>query len=340
MRAEERSIIDAIPHIVWTQASSGAVVYFNPQWSRFTGLTLEETLARGAGSTVHPADLGEVEKLFASSRTTSSEFEATYRLRSRDGEYRWHHAKLVPFRAEGDHVSHWLGVAVDVHDERELQLQRQYLVDATRVLGTTLDLDRTLADVARIVVPHMADWCGIDLADDDGNLRKVAVAHIDPAKVDLAWELDRRNPPPKDAPQGVYHVLRTGQPEVTREITDDMLVASLPDPELLRIYRELGLRSAMVVPLKARDRIIGVLTMVSSENQRLFGDSELAFAVELASRIAVAVDNARLYGEAITARAAAEAMAKEVTEQSQAVAAAMLEMRRQRDEALARTTKT
>ncbi|HLL23624.1 MAG TPA: PAS domain-containing protein [Kofleriaceae bacterium] len=336
MRAEELSIIDAIPHIVWTQTPAGEVLYFNPQWTRFSGLTLEETLARGAASTVHAADLGALQQLFASARDATTEFDASYRLRRKDGQYRWHHARLVPLRREGDTVTRWLGIAVEVHEERELQMQRQYLIDATRVLGADLDLERTLRDVAKVVVPHMADWCAIDLVDDEGSLRKVAVAHVDPSKIELAWELDKRNPARKDAPTGLYPVVRTGQPELTREISDELLVASLPDPELLRIYRELGLRSAMIVPLRARDRIIGALSLVSSENQRLFDDSDLAFASELAARIAVAVDNARLYGEALAARGAAEAIAQEVLEQSQSVEAAMLEMRRERDAALAK----
>lgn len=336
MADDELSIADALPQILWTQDSGGNVLYFNRHWTAYTGLTLADTLTVGPASTVHPGDRDTLLGLFKRARETSSELEASYRLRRHDGEYRWHQARIVPLRREGDRVATWVGVAIDVHEQRELAMQRQYLVDATRVLGTSLELDKTLADVARLLVPHVADWCGIDLLGDDGMVRKVAVAHVDPAKVELAWELDRRNPPDPDRPTGIYHVIRTRQPEVTREITDDMLIAALKDPELLRIYRELGLRSAMVVPLVARDRVIGTLSLVSAETRRLFGDSDLIFAMELAARIAVAVDNARLYGEATSARAAAEAIAEEMIEQSRAVEAAVLEMRQQRDEAVAR----
>lgn len=243
---------------------------------------------------------------------------------------------MVPFRRDGARVESWLGTAEDVHERRELEEQRQYLVDASRVLGTSLDLDRTLADVAALLVPRIADWCAIDLLGDDGKIHRPAVAHVDPDKVRLAWELWHRLPPKPDDATGTYNVIRTGQPELIREITDDMLVAALPDPELLALYRGLGLRSAMTVPMQARERVIGTLSLVSAEGQRLFEERDLVFATELAIRMAVAVDNARLFGDATRVREAAEAMAHEILEQSRAAEAAVLEMRRQRDEALAR----
>ena len=110
---------------------------------------------------------------------------------------------------------------------------------------------------------------------------------------------------------------------------------SIPDGEVLALIRSLGLRSSMCVPLFVRDRVIGALTLVSAESNRLYGARDLTFATELARRIGVAVDNARLYGEAEQARAAAEAMAADVVEQSRAVEAALLAMRAERDDAAA-----
>lgn len=333
----EQSIADAMPIIVWIHDVAGTVTYFNRHWTTYTGLTLQETLAQGAAAQVHPDDRGAVLDLMARSRETGEPLETSYRLRRRDGSYRWHHARVVPFRRDGARVESWLGTAEDVHERYELEAQRQYLVEASRVLGTSLDLERTLADVAALLVPRVADWCAIDLLGDDGKIYRPAVAHVDPDKVQLAWQLWQRQPPRPEDATGAYHVIRTGQPELLREITDDMLVAALPDPELLALYRGLGLRSAMTVPLQARERVIGTLSLVSAEGQRLFEERDLAFATELAIRIGVAVDNARLFGEATRARAAAEAMAHEVLEQSRAAEAAVLEMRRQRDEAMARS---
>jgi PAS domain S-box-containing protein len=335
--AEDLTLADAMPHIVWIHDAEGRVSYFNKQWTAYTGLTVEETRTEGPASHVHPADLVQIQPLFRSARAAGEELEATYRLRGKDGCYRWHHARVVPLRREGDRVVSFLGTATDIHEEHELQLQRMYLVEASRVLGTSLELDKTLADVARLLVPHIADWCAIDLLDDTGKLFRQAVAHVDPTKVQLGWELWNRRPPRPDDPTGSYAVMRTGQPEWTREITDEMLTAALPDPELLALFRGLGLRSALIVPLSARSRMIGTLSLVTAESEQLFEERDVAFGLELASRIAIAVDNARLFGEATHARTTAEAFAQEILEQSRAVEATVVELRRQRDEALART---
>ncbi|MDQ3365297.1 MAG: PAS domain-containing protein [Myxococcota bacterium] len=335
----DRAIADAMPHIVWINDADNVVSYFNQKWTEYTGLALADTLAVGPGSCVHPDDLAVMVALFARSQESGTAVEATYRLRGHEGAYRWHFARVVPFRRTGAKVASWLGTATDIHERHLLEQEREYLVQSTRVLGTSLDLEKTLADVARLLVPQVADWCAIDLVTPTGVVTRPAVAHVDPSKVELAWELWRRAPPKPTDPQGLYAVLRTGTPELTREITDAMLVAGLPDPELLALYRGLGLRSAMLVPLPARGRVVGALTLVSAEGGRLFDDRDLAFATELAARIATAVDNSQLYGEAMRARHAAEAIAQEVQEQNATIQAAFLELRRERDDALAARTR-
>lgn len=334
--AEELSLMDSMPHIVWIGHPDGTVIYFNARWAAYTGVNLEESVAQGTESFVHPDDLAVIVPLFTRLRETGESIDVRYRLRGHDGTYRWHHGRVVPFRRQGKRVTTWLGTATDIHEEHELAEQRRYLLEASAILGTSLEVERTLADVARLLVPHVADWCAIDLLQADGSIHRPAVAHVDPDKVRLAWDLWRRLPPKPEDATGVYNVIRTGQPEWIREITDEMLVAGLPDPELLAIYRGLGLRSAMTVPLRARSRIIGVVSLVSSETQRLFEERDLAFATELADRIAIAVDNARLYEESVGARAAAEAMAQEVLEQSRAVETMLVQLRKERDEAVAR----
>jgi PAS domain S-box-containing protein len=334
--AAELSLVDAMPHIMWVSRPDGTVIYFNARWTAYTGVNLEESVARGTESFVHPDDLAAIVPQFTRSYGTGESIDVRYRLRRLDGTYRWHHGRVVPFRRTGERVTAWLGTATDIHEEYELSEQRRYLLEASAILGTSLEVERTLADVARLLVPYVADWCAIDLLQPDGSLHRPAVAHVDPDKVRIAWDLWRRMPPKPEDTTGVYNVIRTGQPEWTREITDEMLVSALPDPELLASYRALGLRSGMTVPLRARGRVIGTVSLVSSETQRLFEERDLAFATELAGRIAIAVDNARLYQESGRARAAAEAMAQEVFEQSRAVEAMLVLLRQERDEAVAR----
>jgi signal transduction histidine kinase len=124
--------------------------------------------------------------------------------------------------------------------------------------------------------------------------------------VKWAVELNRRYPPQLEASTGAPNVLRTGKPELYPEITDEMLVAGAVDDEHLRISRELGLHSAMVVPLTAHDRTFGVLTLVSAESRRRYDSADLSLAMELARRAALAIDGARQHQRALTARSEAE----------------------------------
>src|SRR4051794_20930356 len=132
-----------------------------------------------------------------------------------------------------------------------------FLLRASELLGESLDYEETLQRVADLAVPDVADWCSVDLVDEDGSIQQVAVAHVDPEKVTLAREMRRRYPPDTAATSGTANVIRTGRSELFEAITDEVLEEAVPDDqrELLEIVRELGLASAMTVPLIARERV-------------------------------------------------------------------------------------
>jgi signal transduction histidine kinase len=174
----------------------------------------------------------------------------------------------------------------------------RFLAEAGPVLSSSLDYETTLATVARLVVPQLADWCTVHMAEEGGTPRQLVVAHVDPAKVAWARELERRYPPDPNAPRGIPEVLRTGQAVLAPEITDDQLAAGARDPEHLQILRGLGVKSYMAVPLIARGRTLGAISFVSAESGRHYGPADLALAQELARNAALAVDNARLYHDA------------------------------------------
>ncbi len=171
-----------------------------------------------------------------------------------------------------------------------------FLADASSELASSLDYQATLSKVARLAVPTFADWCAIDVVVD-GRLHRLAVAHVDPAKVQLALDLEERYPSDPGAPTGAWHVMRTGQSELIHEITDEMLAAGVDDEEQLQIARDLQLRSALTVPLVARGRVLGVITWVAAESERLYTEDDLSLAEELAERAAVAIDNADLHSQ-------------------------------------------
>lgn len=175
--------------------------------------------------------------------------------------------------------------------------QLAFLAEAGELLGTSLDYETTLASLAKLTVPYLADWCVVDIVDEDGSVRRLAVAHTDPSKVAGLTELQDRYPPNPESRHGVMQVIRTGQPEIAPEVREEWLVKAARDSQHLQALRELQLQSYICAPLVAGSRVFGALTLASANPARRYGPRDLAFVENLARRAAMAVDNARLYGD-------------------------------------------
>jgi serine phosphatase RsbU (regulator of sigma subunit) len=192
-------------------------------------------------------------------------------------------------------------VRIGAEEEARRQSARLlFLADASSELASSLDYQATLRSVAQLAVPNFADWCTIDLVDD-GRLIRLAVEHVDPAKIRFAQEIAERWPSDPESRTGAWEVMRTGVSQLIPEVTEEMLLAAAMEPEQLSLIRELGLRSAITVPLVARERVLGVLTWVSAESDVHYTQDDLAFAENLAKRAAIAIDNAELHSETLAA---------------------------------------
>jgi signal transduction histidine kinase len=206
--------------------------------------------------------------------------------------------------------------------EHTARARAAFLSDASATLASSLEYEATLSSVAASAVPKLADWCSVEIVEegDAGNrsLRQLAVAHVDPEKVERARQLRERYPSRLEDPQGVAKVIRTGEPELYAHLTDEMLERSARDKEHLRILRELGLGSVIIAPLASRGRTLGAITFVAAESGRRYTADDLAVAVELARRAATAVDNARLFREAQEALALAESARRAAEDASRA----------------------
>jgi two-component system sensor histidine kinase VicK len=180
----------------------------------------------------------------------------------------------------------------------------RFLAEASEILASSLDYETELDRVARLIVPALADWCAVDLLAADGRLHRLAVVHRDPAKAETALELQRRYAvlSPNRAHRA-WDVLVDGKPWFDAAVDETRFVAEARDAEHLALLRCLGFAAEMVLPLVARGRTLGVITLVLADDRRQYGPSDLALAEELARRAAVAIDNARLYAGAQAAEA-------------------------------------
>ena len=169
-----------------------------------------------------------------------------------------------------------------------------FLAEASRILGSSLDYETTLRNLARLAVPTLADFCVVDLAEDGERIHRVAVADIDPNREELVWRIARQHPLSVDSPLGYAKVISTGEPQWLPKVTDEVCLA-VPegvDPEGIR---SLKFRSFICVPLPVHGQILGSISLARSTPGRAYDSLDLALAEELARRAGLAVDHARLY---------------------------------------------
>ena len=266
---EFRALADNIPQLAWMTDAHGAAYWFNRRWLEYTGRSLEQSWVSGTVDLQHPDHLPRVSALWEQARSAGQPWQDTFPLRGKDGRYRWFLSRAIPIHDDEGTVVRWLGTNTDVTEQR-------FLDEATRLMSGSLNYNETLEQLAQLAVPDLADLCIVDLADED--VTRVAIAHADPSQIERAraW-----------VPSGVSAVIRAGQTEYVAEIGDAMPGA-----------RELGLRSCIIVPLIARQRTLGALTLFTSDaSGRRYHESEVAVAKELGRRAGIALDNARLYNE-------------------------------------------
>jgi PAS domain S-box-containing protein len=210
------------------------------------------------------------------------------------GELAWNLLKSTLLRDAGGEAVAAVTIIEDVTSEKTAEQRQSFLSRATETLMSSIEYQETLRNVAWLAVPEIADWCAVDLVDEAGMRQQVVVAHPDPEKLVVAERLRAYDTSELSPERGIGRVIFSGVSELYPEITEEMLVQGAVDEEHLALLRGVGFRSAVVVPLRARGRSLGVMTLVTAESLRRFDEGDLAFAEQLAGRAAVAVDNARL----------------------------------------------
>src|SRR5215470_12423760 len=200
-----------------------------------------------------------------------------------------------------------LAFAALVAERKRVDEQRpRFLAELTAALGSSIDLDATLLRVTRMAVPLLADLCAVDLLQADGSIRRVAHAHVDPVKDPLVRELRERHGFNPEAPSGVPAVVRTRQSVLVSDAGPSDIAEAATSAEQLTILRRLGLRSWMIVPLVAHQRVLGAVTFAVTESSRRYGPVDLVLAEAVGHRAASAIENAILYTQAQAAQAEAE----------------------------------
>ncbi|MFL5829262.1 MAG: SpoIIE family protein phosphatase [Solirubrobacteraceae bacterium] len=298
-------ILDVLAEAVTVTERDGGLVFANAAALERMGLgSLEEAMAASPsellarfeittedGRPLHAADLPG-RRLLRGQRPAP----LLLRLVDRDtGGLRWTLVKATEFE-DDDGRRLAVNVLEDVTESKEQELRARFLLRVSETLSSSLDLEATLQRAARLAVPELADWCAIDLLEA-GHIRQLAVAHVDPAKVEFVRQLRARHPARLEDPFGVALVLRSGRSMFYGVVPDELLAARVRDEPELQLVRQLQVRSLMIVPMRSRSRVLGAISLVTAESGHSFDSDDLAFAEDFAARAASATENARLYQE-------------------------------------------
>ena len=290
----------------------------NQRLGEIVGYEPEELLQTTFQEITHPddleGDLAQVRRLLADEFRT---YTMEKRYLRKDGSIVWVNLTVSLVRDASGEPAYFIAAVEDIserrkaEEERDLllvkeQLARAEAVEARRhlallaaagpALSASLDYTETLERITRLLVPELADWCLLDVAEDDGRINQLAAAHADPEKEDLLTRLGEHRRFGKGDVGSTAEVLRTGQPVLTPNLPDDTFYEQvLGSGEHLEVLLRLEPRSLMCVPLLARRRTMGAITLVSSRPERRYSEEDLALVEDLAYRCALAADNARLY---------------------------------------------
>jgi PAS domain S-box-containing protein len=305
LRARWAPILDDIGEGVTIQTAEGKVLYANQAVADQIGLTVDELVSAAAGALASRYDIRDehghpvsVDRMPGRVILREGVEAASLLVRNTDvetGEERWWLMKAR--RLHGHEEDLAVNLVEDLTPIKKAELGQRLLSDSGRILASSLDYEHTLEQVAQLAVPEVADWCGVDMPGPHGEIRPVAVAHVDPEKVEIGRRLRSEYPVDPRGEVGLAAVMRGGPSFVAPRVTDEELVAYAIDERHLELLRAVGFRAVMVVPVSAHGETLGALTFVAAESHRSFGPEELALAEELGRRAGVAVANARAFTE-------------------------------------------
>lgn len=306
-RNEIAIILDGIADGITAQNSAGKLIYANDAAARIIGYaSADEFLNTPLEEKVMPRfemfdedglplSLDRMPGRLALQGKTSDPLTIRFRVLA-TGEERWSMVRAKPVLNEDGEVVMAVNIFQDITDLKRNEMTQRLLAQASSILDTSLDYETRLMRLAELIVPRLADWCSVDILDENQVLQRVAVMHVDPDKVKWAHELHEQYPPDPNSPTGTYAVIRSNKTSYTPVVTEAM-IDSIPQQHYRDIVKKIGLSSVIQVPLYARGRGIGALGLIWAESGRHYTPADVALAEDLAHRAALALDNARLYAE-------------------------------------------
>ncbi len=292
-----RSLFEYNPVAVLALDRDGRCTAINPACERLLGYREEQLVGSQPAAYLNDADVEAARALYARALQGEAADGLEISIPRRDGSQVEVSVTAVPVRVQGEVAGVYV-MLQDITETRRSARTMRFLAETSRALASSLDYSAALRSAAQMAVAEIADWCTVDVVGEDGEIELLVAVHRDPVRQAALLEAVRRHKNAQCNRREVWNVLRTGKPLLLPEVTHEMIAQTAVDEEHLRLRREVGFQSLMIVPLVARGRILGALSLVSADPNRRYGPVDLAVAEELARTAALAVDNALLYQEA------------------------------------------
>ena len=285
----------------WDWNVKSGEVIFNPRWAEIRGFRLEEIRPHVDSwiSGVHPDDWQGAQKALADHfQGIAPEYHAEFRAKTKSGDWVWIFARGKVFtRDEKGQPHRMVGIEADISERKRFDNEQRFLAEVGTVLSSSLDIDETLGNIARLAVRDLADLCIIDLNGEGGGSGLLKVMSRDASN---AWisDLFLRLPLNRHRPDWLRAVLENKRPVLMERLSPEAVDMFCPQPEHMRALREAGLHSALAVPLVAHGNLQGAIILLSFSPPRAYEPADLRLAQELAERSALSIENSRLYLEA------------------------------------------
>jgi PAS domain S-box-containing protein len=302
-----QELAESMPQIVWTTDAYGRVAYCNHRCAVLTGVTSDTIRERGWQVVLHPEDADRFVQGWSLAVRVGKSYEASHRLKcGADNTYRWHLWRALPLRDSTGHISSWIGTSTDIDEQRRRSDALSFLAAASTVLSSRQDVQSTLREIPPLALQWMADWCAIDLVDEDGSIRRSAFLHHDVDQLELMQSIHARFPLVFHGAGGPEGVIATGIPISIQHLDGVRLHEFAKDDEHHDALRRLELSSYVCAPIIALGKTLGAISFGTAASSRRFAIDDVAVIQDVARRIGSALESARSYAIAARERSALE----------------------------------
>lgn len=317
---EFRALVEHSPDVIVRFDRSLRRIYVNEATEWVTGIPRAQLLGKTHAESGMAAEIVDFWQTHLSTAFETGERRAVeYRFPTGDAVL-YFDCHFVPEYADDGTIKSVLTVGRDVTERKRAEMAQSFLAEAGEILASSLDLEATLSRVVHLAVPALADTCSVTIAEESGDLRHLAFAHAGSTGDDIREQMFQQGiPVDPDTPFGVAQVLRSGRPVLYENVPVELLRRNTDRFPQFEVLLQIGIVSAMMVPLTVQERTFGVLAFIYGDSSRRYTQRDLALAEEIASRAAMAIENARLYHEAQEAERLSRAQAERLAVLAEAV---------------------